>query len=62
MGDGVIRTSFSMDHKAVYAKPDEKAETEYSVIAVKWHKHAPAVLVMEHIARQMPMRIGSVLI
>lgn len=52
----VIRTSFSIaDAKGNVIS--ELGATEFPVIAVKWHKGAKALMIIEHIARQSVMRL-----
>lgn len=52
----VVRTSFSIaDARGKVVK--ELGSTEYPVVAVKWHKSARVVMVIEHISRQIVMRL-----
>jgi|JI10StandDraft_1071094.scaffolds.fasta_scaffold170035_2 hypothetical protein len=52
----VVRTSFSIaDAQGKVIK--EVGSTEFPVIAVKWHRDAKALMVIEHIARQVVMRL-----
>ncbi len=52
----VIRASFSIADAKGNVISDLGA-TEFPVIAVKWHKEAKAIMVIEHIARQSVMRL-----
>lgn len=52
----VVRTSFSIADAKGNVIGDLGA-TEFPVIAVKWHKDAKAVMVIEHISRQTVMRL-----
>ena len=52
----VIRASFSIADARGNVISDLGA-TEFPVIAVKWHKEAKAIMVIEHIARQSVMRL-----
>lgn len=52
----VVRTSFSIaDAQGKVIK--EVGSTEFPVIAVKWHREAKAIMVIEHISRQVVMRL-----
>ncbi len=52
----IIRTEFSIaDEKGNVIS--ELGVTEFPVIAVKWHKEAKALMIIEHIARQSVMQL-----
>lgn len=52
----VVRASFSITN--AQGKILRKVgDTEFPVVAVKWHRDARAIIVLEHIARQVVMRL-----